>query len=316
MTRTTPEFSASELSAVLILCRLARFFCCETPYSTQYAAHMLLTGILQAILLIPVFLRKTPYAVPKLTMRILEGFSLVLAADTAADCYRLLTAADAPSPVLTMLLLFAAVFYAVSLPRPAIFRASVFLLAAAILAFALLPLGGLSSARILSLWTSPPAPQGLLSEWTESAELALIPMFAAAQPAASKKAAASWIGARCIALPAIVLFGTMQCGRLRTFHGNPFLLLLARVPLSDALRTDGLWLMLAVACALLACGFFLQSFCGCRLRAPIRRRTIGVSLLFALTILFIIYNVNGGILACAAIALTILQWYRPKEASA
>lgn len=313
MTRTTPKFTAAELSAILILCRLTRFFCCDIPYSTQYARNMLLTGILQAILLIPIFLRKTPHAVPAPVRLAVQGFALVLAADIAADCHRLLIAADAPSPLLTMILLAAAVFYAVSLPRPAIFRAAVFLFAAAILAFALLPIGGLSSARLISLWALPHPHEGVLSEWTESTELALIPMLAAAQPTAAKKAAASWIGVRCIALPAIVLFGTMQCGRLRTFHGNPFLLLLARVPLSDALRTDGLWLMLAVACALLACSFFLQTFCGCRLRAPMRLRGTGMIALSVLTILFIMYNVNGTILGIAAVILTILQWYRPKE---
>jgi len=64
---------------------------------------------------------------------------------------------------------------------------------------------------------------------------------------------------RCIFLPALVLFGAMQNGRLLRFAGNPFFLLLARTPLSDAVRTDGLWMMLAFGCGIVSITFCLQT---------------------------------------------------------
>lgn len=311
--RTNSDISAVELAALLILCRLARFFCCGVPYSISYAKNMFLTGILQALLLLPVFLWDKPFSPPRPICIAVQGLAVWLAADMAADCFRLLTAADAPNPPLTMILLLLCVFYAVSLPRAAVFRASLFLLCAAAIAMLLLPIGGLHSARFLSLWSNSAQEHGFGLEWKESAELALLPFFACRQPKPVKKAAAAWITVRCTVLPAVVLFGAMQCGRLKSFHGNPFMLLLARVPFSDALRTDGLWLMLAVGCALLGTAFLLQTFCGSQPRVPKLFLQIGAILLPVLTILFIKHDCDDRLPAAASAVLTLLQWRIPRR---
>lgn len=310
---THSKYSALELTSLLLICRLARFFCCDTPYSAAFARGIFVTGILQAALLLPIFLRKQPWVTPRITRWLVRGFALLLGAEAAADIYRFLCDADAPHPALTLMLLLLTVLYVVSLPRPAIYHAAVFILVAAAIAFLLLPLGGLSSARLVSLWTQSTETHGFLQEWALSAELALIPMLCEAQPQAGKRAAVAWIAVRSILLPLVVLFGTMQCGRLQAWRNNPFLLLLARVPFSDALRTDGLWLMLAIACGLLAVAFLMGCFCGGDLRTAPHMRFAGFLPLIALTILFIMRNCNEILLGSMSLGLTLLQWVCPRS---
>lgn len=305
--RTNHDTSAAELAALLILCRLARFFCCDTPYSVGYAKNMFLAGVLQAVLLLPMFFWRKPFSPPVPLRFAAQGLAIWLAADMAADCYRLLVAADAPNPPLTMILLILCVFYAANLPRTAVYRAGLFLLCAAVCAFLLLPIGGLSSARFLSLWSNSTQNRAFLLEWKESAELALLPFLACKNPKPAKKAAAAWITVRCTILPAVVLFGAMQCGRLRGFRGNPFMLLLARVPFSDTLRTDGLWLMLAVGCAALGTAFLTQVFLGSKPRVSKRFLFFGTGLLSVLTILFIMHGSDDGLSAAVSAVLTLLQ---------
>ncbi len=316
MIQTKPDFSAAELFSMLIICRFARFFACDVPYSITYAKGIVAAGIMQACLLLPIFLRRKPYHIPHVTKSVIRAFALILCADLATDLYHLLLAADAPHPVITMIFSLCAVAYAVSLPKAAVFRASIFLVAASILAFALLPLGGLSTARLICLESSAAVahPADFWTGWNDSAELALIPVLYASHRNESKKAAFAWISVCAIGLPLLVLYGAMQCGRLGAVQGNPFALLLARVPLSDALRTDGLWVMLAAACAVLGGAFLLGQFCGDAPRPARQTLLAGAVSLTALTILFIMgnYGIHFGMISAL---LVVLQWFPSKEAT-
>lgn len=305
------EPSATEICALLIITRLAHFFCGTVPYSSTLAAQSALTAAVQLLLICPFLLRKSEYHVWNLASYATRGFALLLAAKSAADTYRFLVHADAPHPAWTIALLIITVGYILSLPRCSESRAAIFLLSASILAFILLPLGGRASAKALSLWSQIPLPP-FWQEWADSAEAALLPLIIESAQERGKRAVWISFAARILFFPLLILYGAMQCGRLRINGSAPFLMLLQRVPFSDTLRTDGMWWMLAVGCSLLTITFLLR-FCFIHAKHSAQMRCTGVAALTAFTILFILYPPSGLAIAAISVFLCIAAWMPRKE---
>lgn len=310
MTRITNEPTTTELAALLILSRLAHFFCGNTPYSTAYAAQCAVTTAIQFVLILPFLLRKSEWGVPHITKNVLRGFALLLAAKSTAETYQFLLIANAPRPALTLALLLLVVLYGLSLPTYTVWRSAILVLSASMIALFLLPLGGIFSAKTLSLWRVD-LPPHLWQEWADSAETALLPLIIETAQKRGKRACAIWFGVRMLLLPLLILYGTMQCGRLQIIGNSPFLTLLARVPFSDTLRTDGFWWMLTVACCVLTIQYLLQ-FCCIHANDSARIRCTGIFALTAFSILFIIYPPHGLLFAIASVLLCIAAWI-PKK---
>ncbi len=308
------EPSATEICALLIITRLTHFFCGTVPYSSAFAVQSAITAAVQLLLIFPFLLRKSGYRVWDPASYAARGFALLLAAKSAADTYRFLVQADAPHPAWTIALLTITVGYILSLPRFSESRAAIFLLSATILAFILLPLGGRSSAKVLSLWSQIPSPP-IWQEWADSAETALLPIIIESSQKRGKRAAWIWFAVRISFFPLMILYGAMQCGRLQINGGSPFLMLLQRVPFSDTLRTDGMWWMLAVGCSLLTITFLLR-FCFIHAKQSTQMRCTGVIALTAFTILFIIYPPSGLTIAAISVFLCIAAWMPRKEHAA
>lgn len=263
MTRphTTPKagWSGVQTAAVLILCRLSAFFCAEQPYSAAYAKGMLVAAVLTAGLLLPLLISPQE-PLPDAVIPLYRVFALLWGALTLARLYRLLTALRSPYPLLTLFLLIPVLLEMQRLPQAAAARAATLLLFVAAAAFLLLPVSGIRTARTAFLYTPGSAGAAFLREFQQCGELALLPLLRRreAAPFAASRGAAAWLTVRAAVLPLTVIFGTMQNGRLMRLAGNPFFLLLARTPLSDALRTDGIWMLLAVGSTVLCLTVFLQ----------------------------------------------------------
>lgn len=257
--RPEAGWSAVQTAAALILCRAAAFFCAEQPYSAACAKGMFTAALLTAGLLLPLLIApQTP--LPDALLPLYRLFALLWASLTLTRLYALLTALHSPYPVLTLFLLIPVLLEMQRLPQAAAARAGSLLLFVTAAAFLLLPVSGIRTANPLYLYTPDSAGAAFLREFQQCGELGLLPLLRRREtvPLAASRGAAAWLTVRAAVLPLTVLFGTMQNGRLLHLTGNPFFLLLARTPLSDALRTDGIWMLLAVASTVLCLTVFLH----------------------------------------------------------
>ena len=237
--------SAVQSAAIWILLRMCVFFCGDTPFSMAYAKQMLLTAGVQAALILPLLRFRHRLQIPP---RMRFCFRLCAAWEAAylTHCFGRLSIQlhlqyqRALLPLMLLMLL-----YTVPLHDRASARTASLLLFLAVSGFLLLPVSGIGTAQRILLHTPAP-PVSPLREWADACELPFLPLLMQQQTGAdAKHSTAAWTGYRLLFLPALVLFGTMQNGRLLHFQGNPFFLLLARTPLSDAVRTDGFWLQTA-----------------------------------------------------------------------
>lgn len=256
-----PSWSALQTAAILLLCRLSSFFCCDMPYTAAYAGGMLAAAAVQAALLLPIVKYRHLLQIPAPLLWLYRGFALFLAADHAASALRLMRMLHCPAPHLLPMLFLLTLLYTVSRTQAATARTAVLLLVITAAAMLLLPVSGFRAAHAVSLYLPGNAFSAFLREFRQSGESALLPVLLMHQKSEDRYAphalAAVCIG-RGAVLPMLVLLGTMQNGRLTRWAGSPFFLLLARTPLSDAVRTDGFWLLLAAGCAVLCVTFALQ----------------------------------------------------------
>lgn len=243
----------------MILLRLFVFFCGSAPYSAAHAKGMALAAAMQVFAVLPLlYLRHLQRVTPavRCVLRVYAAFfaaRLTVFLLTLCAQLQLQTAAAAVLLALTLL-------YTVSLHDRASARTATLLLCAAALGFLLLPVSGIGTARRILLHIPDSAAAAFLREFSLAGELPLLLLIRQKQTEQSaKRSTVSWALFRCIGLPVLVLFGAMQNGRLLQFAGNPFFLLLARTPLSEAVRTDGLWLLLAFASGALSITFCLQT---------------------------------------------------------
>ena len=260
-TPCTPRWSALQTAAILLLCRLSAFFCCPVPYTAAYAKGMFAAVLVQAAMLLPLVKLRHLLRIPVPALWLFRLSALTLAAVRTADAFRLMKQLRCPAPHLLPLMFLAVLLYTVSRPQAATARTAVLLLVLASAGMLLLPVSGLRAAHAVSLYLPGNAKGAFLREFRQSAELALLPVLLTNQKPKEQYAPHA-LTAVCIGrgavLPLLVLLGTMQNGRLTNWQGSPFFLLLARTPLSDAVRTDGFWLLLAVGCAVLCVTFLLQ----------------------------------------------------------
>lgn len=258
--QSAPKWTAVQGAAIIILLRLFTFFCCPAPYSAPYAKAMFLAAAIQSALILPMLrfrhkLRLSPAVL--WLLRIYAVFYAALLTLSFAQLYRQLQLRDLTA---AMLLLALALLYTVSLHDRASARTATLLLCAAAFGFLLLPVSGIGTAQRILLRTPDSGAAAFLREWQYCGELPLLPLIWQKQSEQSaRRSTLAWAAVRVIALPAIVLFGAMQNGRLMRFEGNPFFLLLARTPLSEAVRTDGFWMLLAFAAGALCITFCLQT---------------------------------------------------------
>ena len=251
-------WSAVQGAAVIILIRLTAFFCCDAPYSAAYALGMLAAAAIQSALMLLLLRIRLPIrGAGEILMRIYAVFCAAFLTGLLLRLYRQLRLVHFAGFVILLLLTLCDT---ASLQERAAARAAVILLCIAGLGFLLLPVSGIGTARRILLHTPDSVWAGFCREWRYACELPLLLWVRQKQePDAAKHSTFAWAFVRCIFLPALVLFGAMQNGRLLRFAGNPFFLLLARTPLSDAVRTDGLWMMLAFGCGIVSITFCLQT---------------------------------------------------------
>lgn len=245
-------------AAVIILLRLTAFFCCDAPYSAAYAAGMFAAALIQsALMLLLLRIRKPFGGAAAFLMRLYAVFCAAYLTGLLLRLYRQLRLVHFAGFVILLLLTLCDT--ALLRERAAV-RAAVILLCIAVLGFLLLPVSGIGTARRILLHTPDSVRNGFCREWLYSCELPLILWVRQKQqPDAARRSTFAWAAVRCIFLPALVLFGAMQNGRLLRFEGNPFFLLLARTPLSDAVRTDGFWMLLVFGCGIVSITFCLQT---------------------------------------------------------
>ncbi|MBQ8920986.1 MAG: hypothetical protein IJ060_02360 [Oscillospiraceae bacterium] len=304
----TPSWSALQTAAVLLLCRLTLFFCCDQPYTAAYAKGMLAAALTEAVLLLPLAIFRRFCRFPPAMMWIYRVFSLISAAFLAAEGFRLLHALHSAQPALFAAMFLLTLLFTVSRPQAATARAAVILLVTVSTALLLLPVSGIRTANPVSLHMPGSVSGAFFREFRCSPELALLPVLLShpkKQEQYAPHALAVWLIGRLAVLPGLVLFGTMQNGRLTRGAGSPFFLMLAGAPLSDAVRTDGFWMLFAAGSAVLCVSFFLQ------LALPPSRRPVRalltVMLLFTgLTWLCISADYRGTGLGIAALLLGAL----------
>lgn len=254
-------WSAVQSTGVLLLCRVFTFFCAGQAYSAACAKGMAVAVLMTAGLLLPLLHRTGELTVSERLLPLYRVFALLWAARSLSGLLGLLQAVGSPHPVATVLLLLAALPALTTLPHAAAARAAAVLLFVMGAAFLLLPVSGISTANPVYLYTPGDAGSAFLREFAQAGELGILPLLWMRQqcrPNAAAHSTAAWLTGRGIVLPLVVLLGTVQNGRLQRWEGNPFFLLLARTPLSDALRTDGIWLLLAVVCGVISLTVFLQ----------------------------------------------------------
>ena len=253
------QWSAVQGAAMMILLRLFPFFCCGRAFSAAYAKQMLLTAILHTALILPLLHFRCRSKIPPFLLRCFRLCAAFEAAHLTFLLRRLCMQLHFQYTAALLPMLFGMLLYTVSLHDRAAARTGSLLLFLACAGFLLLPVSGIGTAQrilmhTLDLMHRPGA------EWAEACELPLLPLIWQKQTeSAAKRSSFAWAAFRILFLPALVLFGTMQNGRLQHFSGNPFFLLLARTPLSDAVRTDGFWMLLAFGCGALCITFCLQT---------------------------------------------------------
>ena len=244
-------------AAILLCCRLTAFFCCGVPYTAAYAAGMAAAVLVQTLLVLPLVLREVQ--IPAWVMLLSRIYAFFAGALLLSDLAGLLGSLHMPHPLLTLGFLAFALVYTLRLPAAATARTAVLLLLLAALGFLLLPITGIGTAERLHLYMPERFAGAFLRELRASREFALLPLLLSRIPqkghARLRTLLIRAVGQGAI-LPLTVLLGTMQNGRLTGWQGSPFFLLLARTPLSDAFRTDGFWMLLAVGCGLLALTWF------------------------------------------------------------
>lgn len=255
-----PNKSILQNTALLILLRLFAFFCCDAPYSAASALGTVLAVIPQAAAVL--FLTRScpaPDFPPRL-LKICRIYALFYAAWLTVLFRSLCRDLLLPHCGLMLLLLALTLLYTVRQPEAAAYRAAVLMLFSGAAAFLLLPCGGIRSLRGISLFQPDSIAAGFFREWRFSGELPLIPLLMRGQSARNtRRGLTAWALFRGIFLPLLVLYGTMQNGRLFCMKGNPFFLLPARAPLSGAIRTDGFWMLYAFACGGLCITACLQT---------------------------------------------------------
>lgn len=254
------SITALQGAAILLLCRLTAFFCCDTPYTAAYAAGTAAAVLFQTLLILP--LLRAHVTLPAPLLLLMRVYALFSGAMLLQELAGLFGALHFPHPLLTVSFLLAALVYTLRLPAAATARTAVLLLLLAAFGFLLLPVSGIGTAERLHLYLPGSFWGAFLHELRMSREFALLPlMLTQVQEKSHAKLRSVLIRAigQGIVLPLTVLLGTMQNGRLTSWQGSPFFLLLARIPLSDALRTDGFWMLLAVSGGLLSLTWFSQT---------------------------------------------------------
>ncbi len=301
-----PSWSALQTVSVLLLCRLTFFFCCDLPYSAAYAEGMLAAALAQTVLLLPLLFFRC--RIPQTLLWIYRAFALLSAASLAAEGFRLLTALQSPQPQLFAVLFLLTLLFTVSRPQASTARTAVILLVTVGAALLLLPVSGIRSANRISLCMPGSFSDAFFREFRCSPEIGVLPVLLTHQKPHglyTKHALVLWLTGRLAVLPGLVLFGAMQNGRLTHGAGLPFFLMLAGAPLSDAVRTDGFWMLFAAGSAVLCVTFFLQLTVPPS-RRPVRAVLLTVLLLAGTAVLFCCAGYRGAGLGIAALMLGAL----------
>ena len=314
------QLTALQGAAILLICRLTAFFCCGTAYTAAYAAGMAAAAVVQSVLILP--LLRGNITIPAPLMLLLRGYALFSGAMILQELAGLLGALHMPHPLLTVGFLLAALLYTLRLPAAASARTAVLLLLLAGFGFLLLPISGIGTAERLHLCLPGSFADAFLLALRQSREFALLPLILT-QVRENSHARLRAVIIRALGqgviLPLAVLLGTMQNGRLTNWQGSPFFLLLARIPLSDALRTDGFWMLLAVGCGLLSLTWFTQTAAAAE--KPARSTAFAAVLLTAaLAFCMRLTGYDGTGMGVAAVllsaAVSVSAWVHPRTAAA
>ena len=225
--------------SVLVLFRLCGMLCTAAPYTPGRARGILAAGLLQ-VLLFP--------AVLNLPEKLLRAYALGCAAVVGMTFMGVLRDLDSPAPALTALLGVVLVFRLRKAPPQNAARAAMLLVMLTGAALLLLIPRGLSHACRPAL--DAPGTQDFFPALCAGlAELPLVPLVI--PPARRRAVFPLWVVFSAGICPLLALFCTAVGGRLPVENGRHFFLILSQIPLSDAMRTDGFWLVLAAAMSLI-----------------------------------------------------------------
>ncbi|MBQ6040092.1 MAG: hypothetical protein IJL32_04875 [Oscillospiraceae bacterium] len=298
--------NALQGAAVLILLRLSTFFCSAVPYTAALAKGMLTASLLQAAMLLPLLLCTDGHNDPPLLQKLLRIYAVLHAAVLTVSLCGLHRQEHLPRGVLLPLLLTAVLLYTVSRSDSATARAGVLLLCLACAGFLLLPLRWLRFAQPPGFGMPGSAAAGFLMEWQLSGELPLILLLRERrQRRDTLCSAGAWAVCKTAVLPLTVLFGAVQSGEMLPPAGSPFFRMLSREPLTDAVRTDGFWLMLCYACTALVITFCLQS------AAPMQRGTRRLRIILPYLAVFALFSLSPGFLRMRGAAVLLTGFLLP-----
>ena len=302
-------WNALQGAAVLILLRLSTFFCSSVPYTAAYAKGMLIASLLQAAMLLPLLLCTDGHNDPPLMQKILRIYAVLHAAALTASLCGLHRQEHLPRGILLPVLLTAALLYTVSRSDSATARAGVLLLCAACAGFLLLPLRWLRFAQPPGFGMPGSAAAGFLQEWQLAGELPMILLLRERQQRRDcLRSAAAWTVCKTAVLPLTVLFGAVQTGELLPPAGSPFFRMLSREPLTDAVRTDGFWLMLCYACTALVITFCLQ------MAVPAQRGRRRLRIILPYLAAFAFFSLSPGVLRMRGRAVLLTGFLLPAAA--
>ena len=251
-----PQISVTQGIALAALCRLAAFLTDPCGYTAPFALGTFLAVCSQLLLVLLLCKIRLPQF-----LRILSGAAAVVWAGVLClRLHRLLCVLHAPVPLVTLGLLLVTVCLMLRHPFAAAARtAAVFLMLSAA-ALILLPVSTVGTAEPVYLHMHGDLFGGFLCAWAISGDLfLLVPLLRRTKTPDARRILTGWSIGCGLVIPAVILLGTMQNGRLLGFGGAPFFMLLARTPLSDALRTDGFWLLLAVSLTALSAAALVQN---------------------------------------------------------
>lgn len=252
-----------QTAAVLLLCRFVFFVCAEIPFSTGYAVGTLLSIGVQILLCLPLWMNLKAAAMPRLWLMLYRLIAIYAAGALLSAVFQLLRSLQAAHPAITLVMMLAAACYALTLPRRATGRVAVILLFFLCAGAAAVIVSAVIKGEPLMLYTAMPEQdlfRTALAGFSQNLPVAFLPLCAlpyASSPKQRRPWLLGWLAGQLVFVLVIVA-GTLCCGRLAQWKGNPFFLLPAQLQRDTAIRLDGFWIGLLILSAVMALAFFMQ----------------------------------------------------------
>lgn len=255
------NMQSTNILPAILLCRIVLLCCSEVPFTSAYCIATVLSLALIALLALPLWMQPPPLDPDGKTPLFFRLAGIYTAAILLSQSYSLLQELQSAHPMPTVLLMLFAACFCFMLPRYTTGR-----VAEALLFF--LSIGGILllgraffTGKALLLYT--PASSSIQKCFCYAMQDNLPLMFLPlGLPANGNISACRKRLCVCVlsllAMPLIILAGTMQNGRLSNWKGNPFFLLISQSQTLAAIRIDGFWSVMLIAAAITVLTFCMQ----------------------------------------------------------